>query len=526
VTLKPPGDLAVAGRLSEDGSMKHLDAALKAWRKALGAEHVVEEPGALAAARKATFATAQRVPVLLRPGSREEVAACLRIAQTHRVPVYPVSGGRNYGYGSRVPPRNGSALIELRRMNRVIELNEELAYLTVEPGVTFQQAYEHLTACGSRCVLTTIGGSPEGSLIGNALERGDGSGPNGDIFAHVCGLEVVLPSGKFLHTGLGRFPDAKAANAFKWGLGPVLDGLFSQSNLGVVTRMTFWLARRDTFYRRFAARIDDPQALGAVTAQLRELMMEGTLRASYFLWNDFKAMSRLVQYPWEAAGGRTPLPPELRASFRQEWSVGPWNLSGSVHAPNEELGLAAQRRIERVLGRLVQDLAFASEEEIGQGPLQGVPSTAQNLQMAYWRKRSPMPEAPDPDRDGCGFIWVSCAVPATARDVEAATSLAEAVMDRSGFEPNLALLGTTARALYLVAAVIYDREVQGEDERAMACHDALARELCSAGYYPARLGVQMPVPTVRPEDDSDRVLKLIKSALDPLGVLAPGRYLR
>src|SRR5688500_13302718 len=111
--------------------MNSLEAALAEWRSALGEAHVLTEPEALQAAGTATFATSQSIPAILRPASTAEVQACLRIAQAHGIPVYPVSGGRNWGYGSRVPPRDGCVLMELARMDRILAYDEKLAFLTV-----------------------------------------------------------------------------------------------------------------------------------------------------------------------------------------------------------------------------------------------------------------------------------------------------------------------------------------------------------------------------------------------------------
>lgn len=504
--------------------MDRWDEALDAWREVLGEQHVRVDPATLAGAETATFATTQRIPAVLRPGDVAQVQRCLRIAHEHRIPVFPISAGRNYGYGSRVPARSGCVLLELGRLNRVLAYDEQLGYLTVEPGVTFQQAHAWLEEQGSRLQLATIGGPPQASLIGNALERGDGSGPYGDIFQHVCDLEVVLPTGELLRTGPGRYPGAWAAPVLRWGVGPGLDGLFSQSNLGVVTRMTFWLAPRAPFLRAVFAPLEDLSQLGPVVERLRTLRLEGTLRDTFALWNDYKAMSVLGQYPWEAAEGRTPMPEGLRRWLRAQWELAPWQLSFLLQAPSEELGVAAQRRVEQVLGDVVPDLSFLREEEVEQDALLKAPS-ARNLRMVYWRKRSPMPVEPDPDRDGCGFVWLSCAVPMTGAHVEAALAIAEPLPSQYGFEPNICVLGVTPRCAYLVVALAYDRAVAGEDERALACYHALQQELSAAGYYPVRLGIQSPVLPTAPEDDSARVLAGLKAAVDPHGILAPGRYL-
>ncbi|QRN94431.1 FAD-binding oxidoreductase [Archangium violaceum] len=503
--------------------MDRLREALEAWRRELGEDNVLADEATLVRARTATFATTQDVGAVLRPGSTEEVRACLRIAQELRIPVTPVSAGRNQGYGSRVPARSG-VLLDLGRMNRVLEFDEELAYLTVEPGVSFEQAHAFLEARGSRLQLATIGGPPQSSLIGNALERGDGTGPHGDIFQYVCGLEVVLPTGECLHTGPGRYPHARAASVLRWGAGPGLDGLFSQSNLGVVTRMTFWLAPRAACPRLVTGVLEDPSQLGPVVERLRLLRMEGTLREAFSLWNDYKVMSVLGQYPWEATRGLTPLPESRRARLRAELGISPWHLSFVLEAPSEAQARAAQERVEHVLEGVVPTLSCMREEEVGPGALRQVPS-ARNLRMMYWRKRLPPPEVPEPERDGCGFIWLSCAVPMTGPHLETALALAEPLPLRFGFEPNLCVLGVSARCAYLVVAIVYDREVEGEDARALACHQALQQALGDAGYYPARLGIQSPVLPFVPEDDSPRVLRTLKAALDPHGILAPGRYL-
>ncbi len=215
-----------------------FDHALAAFAEAVGAAHVIADDAPLAAAGSATFATSQRVSAIVRAGSREEVQACLRVANQLRVPVYPVSRGKNWGFGSRVPVRDGSVLLDLGRMNRIVDFDEALAYVTVEPGVTFADLYAFLRERGSRLFASSTGGSPYASVVGNALERGDGSGPLGDRAAHACALEVVLPTGEVVHTGHDRFAGARTAPVFRWGVGASLDGLFSQSNLGVVTRMT------------------------------------------------------------------------------------------------------------------------------------------------------------------------------------------------------------------------------------------------------------------------------------------------
>ena len=144
--------------------------------------------------------------------------------------------------------------------------------------------------------------------------------------------------------------------------------------------------------------------------------------------------------------------------------------------------------------------------------------------MTYWRKRTPKPEDPHPDRDRCGFIWCSVALPFTGEEAQRAVGIADRLPRMFGFEPNLALLAQSPRCLYLVVALAFDRDKRGEDERALACYRALARELTTSGYYPTRLGLQSAQDALPTGDDSPALLRRLKQALDPAGILAPGRY--
>ena len=506
---------------------------LAAFAEAVGAEHVVIEPAALDAASTATFATRQRVPAIVRPASREEVQACLRVANRFRVPVHPVSRGKLWGFGSRVPVRDGAVLLDLARMNRVVDFDEALAYVTVEPGVTFAELHAFLKAQGSRLFASTTGGSPHSSVVGNALERGDGSGPLGDRLEHACAFEVVLPTGEVIHTGHDRFVGARAAPLFRWGVGPSLDGLFSQSNLGVVTRMTLWLTPlpRSLALVRFS--VVDPAKLRAMVDACRVLRLDGTFRSVVGIWNDYRVLSTRGQYPWDLTAGETPLSRAVLARLLPEQGGATWFGSTAIHAPSVAQGRAALAHVERSLRPYVDHFSVDARtlqggEPAGEGDpaflfIQGIPHES-SLRTMYWRKRTPIPESPDPDRDRCGVLWCSPVVPFRGSDVVRAAQILEEVMLAHRLEPMLAMVGQSPRAVYLLPLLVYDRDVPGADEEAMRCHDAMLERLVAAGYPPYRLGAQSMDALPAPRDDHGALMERLKRALDPNDVLAPGRY--
>ena len=70
-----------------------------------------------------------------------------------------------------------------------------------------------------------------------------------DHWSAVCGLEVVLPNGELLRTGMGGMTGNELWHQYKYGFGPIVDGLFSQSNFGIVTRIGLWLMPSPEGYR-------------------------------------------------------------------------------------------------------------------------------------------------------------------------------------------------------------------------------------------------------------------------------------
>src|ERR1700691_4421280 len=70
---------------------------------------------------------------------------------------------------------------------------------------------------------------------------GGGRTPMRDQFDPHCGMEVVLPNGEVMRTGMGALPNSKTWQQYRYGFGPYVNGMFSQSSLGVVTKMGFWL---------------------------------------------------------------------------------------------------------------------------------------------------------------------------------------------------------------------------------------------------------------------------------------------
>jgi 4-cresol dehydrogenase (hydroxylating) len=516
------------------------------WTGAIGPEFVVSDIAELRAAETATFHTTQKIPVILRPGTRQEACEVVRIANRHGTAVYPVSSGKNWGYGSRVPVASHCALLDLSRLNRITDFDERLGYVTVEPGVTQQDLFTFLRERNSKLWMDATGSSPDCSLIGNAMERGFGHTPYGDHFSNVCGLEVILGNGDVIQTGYAGLPGAKAGSVYRWGVGPSLDGLFSQSNLGIVIGMTIWLMPAPEYFQSFFFQCDREDGLAPIVDALRPLRMDGTLRSAVHIGNDYKVLAGICQFPWEE---QMPLSPERMKVLRAKAKFARWSGSGALYGTRGQVA-EARKLLRRALDGKTDKLQFLDDRKLAlasrfkgvyktisgldltrtlqllrpvYGLLKGIP-TKGPLGSTYWRKRMEIPADPNPDRDGCGLLWTAPVAPMEGQAARTLIAMAERTLLAHGFEPQISLTLLTERSLACVISITYDRGVPGEDGKAMAAYIDLQTQLEREGYYSYRLGIA-GMQTLNSNPGYARLLRNLKGALDPENVIAPGRYI-
>ncbi|WP_036551690.1 FAD-binding oxidoreductase [Neptunomonas japonica] len=528
-----------------------IEKSLEQWAQILTPNQIITDQKTLEQYETATYETEQRISAILKPTNREQVQQITKIANQYNTPLYPISTGKNWGYGSSVPVTDGCVIVDLSSMNRIIKLSKELAYVTLEPGVTQKQLYEFLQSEHADLWMDATGASAECSIIGNTLERGFGHTEYGDHFSKVSGLEVVLANGECFHTGFGRFPNAQASEVYHWGVGAYLDGIFSQSNFGIVTQMTIWLMPAPEYSQAFFCSVDKVELPNLVDS-LRPLRLDGTVKSAMHIVNADKAISAFGQYPWHEVNNITPLPRDWLAKKSKEKNVGGWNASGALYGTRAEVALARKKlkralrhipskklhfiddrtlKIASYIARPYQwitgiDLEKALEMIIPVINLKrGVPSNT-FIPSTYWRKKhpAPAPDQADPNKDRCGLLWLAPIAPMTGEHASALEEIIETTLLSFGFDPAISMTLLTQRCIDSVIAIAYDRDFPEEEERALKCHDELLEKLIDKGYYPYRLSTHAMGKLPKAEPAYSDVIAKFKHAIDPQHIIAPGRY--
>ena len=209
--------------------------------------------------------------LVVRPGSTAELARVAAAVTAMGHDLIARGGGMSYT-GGYLPTRAATVIVDLARLDRIVEINAVDMYVTVEAGCTWATLHTALEPLGLR---TPYWGPLSGlrSTVGGALSQNSvffGSGIHGTAADTVIGLEVVLADGSIVTTGSAG--DAQA-NAFFRHYGPDLTGLFTgdAGAFGIKATATLRLVRRPAAKRYASFGFDTRDALiAAMTGIARD----------------------------------------------------------------------------------------------------------------------------------------------------------------------------------------------------------------------------------------------------------------
>ncbi|HEY2591924.1 MAG TPA: FAD-binding oxidoreductase [Steroidobacteraceae bacterium] len=480
--------------------------ALVELRKVVGPEHVLTDREALLPYEKLMLpapADEYMPSGALLAATVEQVQGVLAVCGKYRVPLWPISTGRNFGYGGALPATRGQLILDLKRMDRILEVDPVLATALVEPGVTYQQLHDHLAERNLPLWLDFPGGGPLVGPLGNTLERGTGNTPYADHFAHACGMEVVLADGRILRTGMGSLPDSRSWQAYRYGYGPYLDGLFTQSNFGVVTKLGLWLMPAPASYRTILVQYSEDAALGRAVEAIRPLRLAGTIANPCALSN---AALALTAYRRRAElyqdGGATP--DDVIVSAARQHGIGAWNLTFTLYGTTEQIAPnldIVTRAFEMSGGRVDPD--------------HHDPSQVSELNLDAFRLLDWV--------GGGGLVWIAPVSASLGADAARQRDIARGVLGRHGFD-YLAAPTVYGRDLHHVIALVFDRGDAEAMQRARAAFRELAAAFLDNGYGLARTGIDYMAALANAYGETHRAVnRTLKRALDPNGILAPGK---
>lgn len=211
----------------------------------MGAEHVLTDEKARALFSTDLFYEGAPPEAVISPGTTEQLAGAIKAITGAGLSVVPRGGGLSYSAGY-VADQSGVVMIDTRRLDRILEINEDDMFVTVEAGVTWAALD---AALAKRNLRTPFWGTGSGkyATVGATLSQNGinyGSGQHGFAGQTVIGLDVVIANGSVIKTGSGG--NDQSPSPFLRHYGPDLTGLFvgDCGALGIKSAATLQLMHR------------------------------------------------------------------------------------------------------------------------------------------------------------------------------------------------------------------------------------------------------------------------------------------
>ena len=362
----------------------------------------------------------------------------------------------------------------------------------------------------------SVPGNAWGSVIGNALDHGIGYTPYGLHARNLCGLEVVLPDGGLLRTGMGAMERNHSWHVFPLSFGPDWTQMFTQSNLGVVTKAGVWLQPAPESSLLLTWDIPREDDIGWVVDTLAPLKIANVIDQNVFVpsWLGKIVLKGQRKDFWDKPGA---IPDSRVQELLREHELGYWQVQVRLYG-DEALNRARADVVKRAFARHLATPPLEETWKAGDPVSQydatmGVPS-AVALQMGDWVGGRG------------GHLGFSPVVPATSQHVLGQLRRSRGIIAAHDvdFYASFTISGRFATNINML---MYDRDNTLQVANIRKLFNALIMETAAAGYgeYRTHLGwMDIVSSTFDFNDHAQRRLnERVKDALDPNGILAPGK---
>ncbi|MDJ1371905.1 FAD-binding oxidoreductase [Gulosibacter molinativorax] len=504
-------------------SEQDLDAALAAFASAIGDDKVTVDPTALAdfvdpyqvAGESTLLPSAATMPA-----TTEDVQEIVRIANEYKVPLWPISRGKNNGYGGAAPWVRGAVMVDFRGMQG-IEINEELGYAMVEPGVSWSDLHAAIKA-GDHNLVASIVDIGWGGVVSNTLDHGLTYMPYAIDQASHCGFEVVLPSGEVYRTGSGGMENNESWPLYKRGFGPTTTELFMQSNYGIVTKMGYWLMPKPEVYMPLWLQAWDDAQMPAIIDALRELMLDGTIEMRPQLGNTLAIASNITSRA-EWYDGVGTMPEEIIEKIAKEFNIGRWMMRFALYGDEAVVDhnfAKLKKRFESIPSVGVMGNKYGADEwETLPDPHErvqiGVPSL-DLYKMAGWA-----------GGDDGGHVDFAPVIPMTSRKVAEAQTLMRGMCEDAGLDYLGGFMPINARSTTFVNLIPFDNRNADQVHTAYATAKNMVVEAGRRGFGEYRAHYALSEAVVDQFGFNNHIQRRfneqLKDAIDPNGIIAPGK---
>jgi len=477
--------------------------------------------------------------------------------------LYPISTGNNWGYGTSQPAGlcNNIILLDLGHLTNISQFDCELGLVTIEPGVTQQQLSDFLHQNNHDYMVPVTGAGPNCSILANALERGYGITPYTDHFTAVNSIEGYWASGTPYQSAINELDaseDKCVDKTFKWGLGPYLEGLFTQSNLGIVSQMTIRLAKKKAGFTSFFIQLDDDALLERIVPLIRQVLQdyEGIVGSINLM--DQRRLLSMFAAPKYGNNLHQVMKAHDIKSLAKSFKTPSWTIVGSIYG-SKAVVKVVKREIDSLVKQLpckriysnglniviadkvintlpswvinkIPPLSMLAEQlksfNKGKEIMLGKPNKVA-LKLAYWRHKDAEHFDKDklsPGDDGCGLLWYAPLVTMKAKKMREFVEFIRETCPKYNIEPFVTFTNLKHDCVDSTIPIVFDLSNPQAVKDAHDCLKALVDGGLKKGFVPYRLNIDQQQWLLNKESNFWQTVNLLKDSLDPNNILSQGRY--
>ena len=455
------------------------------------------------------------------PTSIDKVVDIIKFANQINLKLFPISRGKNWGYGCAQGTQKNQLILDLSKMNKILNVDQELCYMTLQPGVSQQQAYEYLEATPrNKLQLDVTGAGKESSIVGNVLERGFGHTDYGLKYERIINITTVLPDGKIIHTGFKSYKNANAKNTYRYGIGPCIDGLFFQSNMGIVVEMTLELMPKPETFCAVVGTIKNEDRLVKLILGLRKLSLNGIINSRVHIFNKARLIGR-----------------------QKNDSIGAWSFSASVSG-YKKISSAKKYIVRKELKKNLKEiklwfitdfmirclcyfnlhikaLTYLNVLKCLVDLQKGVPSNLplKTLVNNADIKLSDMKPYDFPEY----FRWISAVCRADEKSISELIETLKTIFNEFNYEFRITFTLINSRNLIAIANINYPKN-EVSVKQANRFYKRCVKELIEKGFYPYRSGSGLYESINGVEISYRDLMTRLKRTIDPNDIIAPKKY--
>ena len=434
------------------------------------------------------------------PGSVEDLHQVNRLLEKYQLKFHTISTGKNWGLGSNFPPLDVGVVINLSRLNQIIQYNPEFGFVEIQPGVTQEQLARFLVEQKSCWYMDVTGSGAQSSILGNSLARGISY--NYFRVDRVMKLRVLQKNGKIEETGFKG--DLPVCHLYRWGIGPDTSGLYFQSDQAIVLSGTFKLERKPDYLETFSISYD-PRNAGKVCEAIAYLQQQEVIRCNVHLAN-FQRYYPVIASNMMMRTGLSEV--EIKKFVARLTKLDHWLGTGVVFGHKKIV--QARKKVIKQAFKGIADLKFVSDQKLKlarfifkrslkmislldimaelRGFATGTPSDIAVSSLAMQGSLEDYSKNRNVDRGDWGAVFYSPVGPYSGVAIEEAIACTLETAGLSQFEAAITVNAPGGQIAEYVISLHYPKTSQNT-ERAIHCIESIRINLKKKGILPYRLGI-------------------------------------